>query len=818
MKYMNHHGFDLSKPIHCLNPAHDDRHPSMSYFVDDGIPKLHCFGCNTSLDVFNCAHILHHKPISGPGFIDDTIVHVAEIVGVKLEMQQMSQEDIHRLTLYNLYKAVTEYIVRQPFNQLQINELDKRAWPPTHLPQLGIGCCNDLEAMREHLKNLGYGTKLLDDNEFSNNRLFSPNNLLFTLYDEYGKPNGFAGRNLVYDGVKDGNGLFLNGPKFINVKKSSIYSKKDSMYLFHLASKKTNNSMYIVEGYADAVTAHVAGFSNVCALSMLGISDSQLNMCKRHGIYDVVICLDNDEPGMAKAKDVLDNVLKTVHDLRIRFVFLPHKEVNADGSVVKLKIDPDEYIRDNGIDAFLNLPKVDPFTWRLNQYIEDGDEYDPESICLAMIPIVAAEPSSVKRDGMIKELAEFTSYNEKAIRDDIDKILNATEQKIRRAKDSIISELVQALTDNPIGAESVLASAIDKLNGVAKQYESSVFEVSTQVNKLLSIKQYQESEHGHVIHDFGPYFRSLKTAWGGDLKQKLILIGGVGNVGKTSTLVNLCWNIVQHNPNAMVVFSSIDDTAKELIPRIACYDMSCRLYNSDPDLFEAININKIATPYLYRDSFEYEALMEQREISYKKLFQYAEQDRLVILDAEDGRTLDYVRTVAKHYSSKYPDRDLFIFGDNFHLYGCDGFQDSRTKYKHMSGEFKNIAVTNNCTLVMNCEYRKIPNDRLPVNDDLGETVQLVYDSNFIGHLSSELHRNRDKTFEYHWASDGTKLPCVSMNAGKNKICSFKGTIVYKFWPDKAFYVEISEAEHKNLLEANKQLAFQSKEQEYGEED
>lgn len=261
---------------------------------------------------------------------------------------------------------------------------------------------------------------------------------------------------------------------------------------------------------------------------MLGISDSQLNMCKRHGIYDVVICLDNDDPGMAKAKDVLDNVLKTVHDLRIRFVFLPHKEVKADDSIVKLKIDPDEYIRDNGIDSFLALPKVDPFTWRLNQYIEDGDEYDPESICLAMIPIVAAEPSSVKRDGMIKELADFTAYSEKAIRDDIDKILNATEQKIRRAKDSIISELVQSLTDNPTGAESILSSAIDKLGGVAKQYESSAFEVSTQVNKLLSIKQYQESENGHVIHDFGPYFRSLKTAWGGDLKQKLILIGRRG--------------------------------------------------------------------------------------------------------------------------------------------------------------------------------------------------------------------------------------------------------------------------------------------------
>ena len=81
-----------------------------------------------------------------------------------------------------------------------------------------------------------------------------------------------------------------------------------------------------------------------------------------------------------------------------------------------------------------------------------------------------------------------------------------------------------------------------------------------------------------------------------------------------------------------------------------------------------------------------------------------------------------------------------------------------------------------------------------------------------------MHRKRDTTFDYFWSHDGQKYPIICQIVGKNKIASHKANIYYKFYPDKAFYQEISDAEYKNLVEANKQLAFQSKEQEYGEED
>ncbi len=723
----------------------------------------------------------------------------------------MSQEDIQKVTLYNLYKAVTEYIVKQELNTLQIAELQKRNWQLKDIAKYGIGACNDIEAMREYLKGLGYGTKLLDDNEFNNEKLFNPNNLLFTLYDEYGKPNGFAGRNLIYDGVKDENGYFINGPKFINVKKSAIYSKRDSMYMFHVASKKSSIPLIIVEGYADVITAHMNGLPNVCGLSMLGISETQLNMCKRHGVYDVIICLDNDEPGMAKAKDILDNVLKNVHDLRIRFIFLPSNEININGEIINVKIDPDDYIRNNGAVAFCSLPKIDPFTWRLNQYTQDDEDVDPESICFAMVSIITSEPSSIKREGMVKELSDFTGISDKAIKDEIDKVLNATEQKISRAKDAIVADLIQSLTDGKHGsAETLLTGALDKIATVGKEFNTGTFETPNRLSKLLSIKQYQESEDMHICFDFGKDFRTLNTALAGDLRQKMIMLGGVANTGKTSTLVDWSWNLIQNNPNSMAVFLTIDDSSKEFLPRVICYDVCSRLVDTDPDLFNLVNINKIATPYLYKDSFEYEAIMEQRDISFRRVFIAAEHDRYVLLDAEDGRTLDFIKTTIKTYAQKYPDRHLFFFLDNFHLVACEGFQDSRTKYKHLSHELKNTAVMNNCTIISTVEYRKIPFDRKPNNGDLAESVALEYDANMIVHLDSELHRNRDKTRAFHYTYEGQKAPIIEAIVGKNKISSYKSSIYYRFWPDKAFYQELSEAAFKDLTAANEALAYQEK--------
>jgi len=45
------HGIDIRKPFKCLNPSHDDQHPSMSYYDKGNLVK--CFSCGATYDLFD---------------------------------------------------------------------------------------------------------------------------------------------------------------------------------------------------------------------------------------------------------------------------------------------------------------------------------------------------------------------------------------------------------------------------------------------------------------------------------------------------------------------------------------------------------------------------------------------------------------------------------------------------------------------------------------------------------------------------------------------------------------------------------------------
>jgi replicative DNA helicase len=50
-EYLQQKGLPLRKPFHCLNPSHEDRHPSMSYSIRTD--TVHCFSCGVTYDVFD---------------------------------------------------------------------------------------------------------------------------------------------------------------------------------------------------------------------------------------------------------------------------------------------------------------------------------------------------------------------------------------------------------------------------------------------------------------------------------------------------------------------------------------------------------------------------------------------------------------------------------------------------------------------------------------------------------------------------------------------------------------------------------------------
>ena len=616
--YLLEQGMDVrnGRKILCINPEHEDRSPSMSVFdTEQGNPAVHCFSCGFSADIFQAAHAIEHKPIMGPAFIEDNVLYLANKYDIEIPKKMLTEEEIYEMNTYQAYKAAAEHISKQSFGELQKAEIARRGWSEEFCNYIQIGWCPDFSEFRSYMKSLGFSARFLDEVDLGNDKIFSPKNLIFTIKDDFGRPVGFAARNLAFDGVKDDNGRLVNGAKFNNTKttgaKCNIYRKSERLYLLDKAKQKSP-PLYIFEGYGDCVTAQFNGLENACAIGSLELSVHHLNTCRRNGIYDVVICLDGDSEGQKKARSLIDEVLNNVHDIKVRFIFLQEEQRELeDGTVESIKVDPDIFIREKGIEAFLSLPKINPFTWRLQEFEQD-DEASPESICFSMIPIIAGEPSAIKREGMVRELSEFTGYSEKVIKDELDKIYNSEEAKIQRARDAIVQDLVTSLQKRTDSVEILLASSQDKLYQIEKEHRGGMLDTNSLMNDALAIKQYAENEELHQGIKMGPQFHTLEVALSGDLRGKMILLGGTANTGKTTKFCNLAWNIATMNEDALCIFLTIDDSSKELTPRLITYDIAQRNFNTNRELFDLVTINKVATPFYYKNHMEYDAIMEER--------------------------------------------------------------------------------------------------------------------------------------------------------------------------------------------------------------
>lgn len=799
--YLLEHGQDITngRKIKCLNPEHDDNNPSMSSFdTAAGTPAIHCFSCGWSADIFMAAHVLENKPIVGPGFLQDNVRHLGDKFGVDVPLRSLTEEEIYEMQTYQAYNMAAKYIAHCNFEPHHLEELQRRGWGEKFVRDAQIGCCDNFTSFRNQMKSYGFSARFLDEIDLGNEKIFSPENLIFTVHDENGRPVGFAARNLNFDGVRDDNGHFIKGSKFNNTRttnvKCNIYKKSERLYLLHRAKRKSP-PLYIFEGYGDALTAQQAGLGNSCAIGALELSEHHLNTCRRNGCYDVVICLDSDDAGMGKARRLLDEVLQNVHDIRIRFIFL------TDGD--NDKVDPDMFIRDHGIEAFINLPKVEPFVWRLQEFERDGDA-DAESICFSMIPIVMMEPSAIKRERMIRELSAHTGYSEKVIREELEKLKETDDAKVQKSKDAIIDSLVTSLKSKKDSPNILLQRAQDDLYKVEKEHSAGDLEIDNIVNDMLSIKQYTENREMHTGINIGPHFSTLAVALAGDLRGKFVIGGGTGNTGKTSMFCNLMLYLAENNDDIISVMFTIDDSSTEFIPRMVALDMAKRTYETNKDLFDLIEINKVSQPFLFEENVEYQAMEEERQQSWRNIINLGGKHKIIIKDSENGKSVDYINTTLKDITSRYPDKRVIAFIDNFHLVDVPGYEDGRIKYKNLSHDLKHMCTKYGCTIFATAEYTKIAPGVKPTNNNLSETVALEYDANVIFHLYSELHSIREQSNKYFWGAQGQQYGIIEQDFGKNKVNSFKGTIYYKFYADKAFYTEISRQEAEDIENANAQ--------------
>ena len=159
--------------------------------------------------------------------------------------------------------------------------------------------------------------------------------LTFPLYNIYSECVGFSARILTNDKTK---------AKYQNSPTTMVFDKSKTVFGLNLVrqakQKETIDKVIVVEGQMDVIAMHKAGFKN--AVACLGTAFTQNHAKQLKLISDnVVVCLDGDGAGQKATFKIVDILAENGFNVRV--------VKNTSGK------DPDEYIKDHGIDAMKKL-------------------------------------------------------------------------------------------------------------------------------------------------------------------------------------------------------------------------------------------------------------------------------------------------------------------------------------------------------------------------------------------------------------------------------------------------------------------------------
>ena len=513
----------------CLNPEHDDSSPSMHLTPDKQHVK--CFGCNATYDTVDLAAIKEGISTDGEEFVD-ALKSAADTLCINYSLKAPSAEEVRNAIFYSAYELVAHSvsnpdISKSSYTKATLQHIEDRGWDLKTLSEMGIGCIDesfikDIPGLVP--KDSQDPSTWLQRHDFKRtpgNQIFSKERLVFTLFNERGKPCGFTSR-LTSD---------ANQPKYNNTSSSivPIFDKAAQLYHYHTAKKairqRALEELYIFEGQPDVVTAHHVGLINCIALGTSSLTDDQLHLIKKSGATKIILCLDGDEAGKKGVLKILTEKLKEFVGLRVYVKELP------DGA------DPDDFIRTKGREEFHKLSSILAIDWILSHY---KGKKDPEELAEFMVPMIASFSSAIEREGLCKKVALATDLSTTTILDDVNTIVHKKENDLKSQIMEIGDDLIHSLKKNPDRAGQILDKARERVVSIESEHETDHLGGDFFAESVLRFREiseaYNEEFPGFNLPMMPGYQQAFDNDWS---TGKALYIGGDENCLTVETPVKV---------------------------------------------------------------------------------------------------------------------------------------------------------------------------------------------------------------------------------------------------------------------------------------
>lgn len=380
-----------------LCPFHNETAPSFS--VDEQKQVYHCFGCKAGGSVIQ--FVMDIERLSFP----EAVAFLADQLHMPLpEMQNDPAYEKRRTLKERIYLAnrtaarMYHQLLWQPESSAILHYLQQRGLSDAVIRRFGIGAAPPSAQVGHRLMEEGFTEEelvqagLMLRREGRTFDMFR-NRAMFPIIDTYGNVLGFGGRAM-------GDAM----PKYLNTSDTPAFNKRYTVFAANLLRKARGLTRAIlVEGYMDVVALSQFGVEGVAATLGTALTPEQARLLHRFA-PEVYIAYDGDRAGqkaILRGLEVLEG-----ENVPVRVLDFPGG------------LDPDEFIRQEGLEAFQALKPISAVTYRMRREKERHDVSTEEGrieYAKACAAILRGVKEPVELENHLRHLSVETGFSKEVL-------------------------------------------------------------------------------------------------------------------------------------------------------------------------------------------------------------------------------------------------------------------------------------------------------------------------------------------------------------------------------------------------------------------
>lgn len=411
-----------------LCPFHNETAPSFS--VDEQKQVYHCFGCKAGGSVIQFVMDIERLSFS------EAVAFLADQLHMPLpEMQNDPAYEKRRTLKERIYLAnrtaarMYHQLLWQPESSAILHYLQQRGLSDAVIRRFGIGAAPPSAQVGHRLMEEGFTEEeliqagLMLRREGRTFDMFR-NRAMFPIIDTYGNVLGFGGRAM-------GDAM----PKYLNTSDTPAFNKRYTVFAANLLRKaKGLTRVILVEGYMDVVALSQFGVEGVAATLGTALTPEQARLLHRFA-PEVYIAYDGDRAGqkaILRGLEVLEG-----ENVPVRVLDFPGG------------LDPDEFIRQEGLEAFQALKPISAVTYRMRREKERHDVSTEEGrieYAKACAAILRGVKEPVELENHLRHLSVETGFSKEVLMQQIGaapppKVVTAAKREGFRQKAREVSQV-----------------------------------------------------------------------------------------------------------------------------------------------------------------------------------------------------------------------------------------------------------------------------------------------------------------------------------------------------------------------------------------